>query len=532
MKLLKTAVVLLLVLLLAACGARDTGDTLPFSGGSGSAGDPYQLSTAEDLWELESRIRHGENGGQFAASHYVLTADIDLKNKAWDPIPTFSGVLDGAGHTISGIRVEYKTSLLGGELRHQHGFIGTLSGQVMDLTISDSFFSAIEEEVFEVGAFAGSVDKGVLINCSTTASVTVEGAYQIGGIAGNVNAGSKISCCTNAAAVTGTWNVSSTGGIAGRASCLVDSCVNTGTVTGAGDAAGIVCNSNMDIWNCINSGAVTAHGYAGGIAASFSDGSLNSSAGNPDIRIENCTNSGTIISETDPAGGIVGGCRTGSIVNCVNDGDVSGPVEVGGILAYFQASSFGAPCQRFVVSGCINNGSVSAPDDSYIYGAGGICSRVHGDQTELFFENCENHGAVTSGSASGGIVANGYVTVLQLSDCVNAGSIRGREYAGGLVGELKPTNEDTDAPIRFVAEGCINRGEVRADKSLGYDGGVFVAGILGHYNELVAERRFDEVSFTGCENTGDLIGAADSAAIYSDDHCGTYAAPPERLEKQ
>src|SRR5512136_2453117 len=91
-----------------------------YSGGSGTAKDPYQIATAADLIAL------GETPADYD-KHFILTADIDLDpnlpgGKAFDkavikPVgegplniieepPFFTGIFDGDGHTISHLTIK------------------------------------------------------------------------------------------------------------------------------------------------------------------------------------------------------------------------------------------------------------------------------------------------------------------------------------------------------------------------------------------------------------------------------------------
>src|SRR3972149_3361954 len=109
------AVAVLLGLCLAALPAQ-----AKYSGGSGTAGDPYQIATAADLIAL------GETPGDYD-KHFILTADIDLDpnlpgRKVFDKAviapasstntypyvqgTPFTDVFDGNGHTISHLRIK------------------------------------------------------------------------------------------------------------------------------------------------------------------------------------------------------------------------------------------------------------------------------------------------------------------------------------------------------------------------------------------------------------------------------------------
>ena len=77
-----------------------------YSGGSGTAQDPYQIATAADLIAL------GEMPTDYD-KHFILTADIDLDLNLLGGgffdravIAGFTGVLDGNGHRIPCLRIK------------------------------------------------------------------------------------------------------------------------------------------------------------------------------------------------------------------------------------------------------------------------------------------------------------------------------------------------------------------------------------------------------------------------------------------
>ena len=92
-----------------------------FAGGSGTAEDPWQINTAEQLDLIHNDL----------TAHYVLTEDIDLSDyENWDPIGAFqplsdkpeeaeiphpdfafTGTFDGNGHTISNLTIDAPVSM-------------------------------------------------------------------------------------------------------------------------------------------------------------------------------------------------------------------------------------------------------------------------------------------------------------------------------------------------------------------------------------------------------------------------------------
>lgn len=123
----------------------------------------------------------------------------DIRPNAWTNsggaaavITTFSDILDGQGHTISGI------TLIG--TGNNIGFFGTLSGTVQNLKLEDI---KVEGKDY-VGAIAG-INTGTITNCQVKGFSVVVGKNSVGGLVGN-NTGS-VSDCTSSAMVSGTGSV-------------------------------------------------------------------------------------------------------------------------------------------------------------------------------------------------------------------------------------------------------------------------------------------------------------------------------------
>jgi len=64
-----------------------------YSGGSGTAADPYRIGTVDDWREL---IPASDDRDK----HFILIADFDLGGISDPMITSFSGVLDGQGHVL------------------------------------------------------------------------------------------------------------------------------------------------------------------------------------------------------------------------------------------------------------------------------------------------------------------------------------------------------------------------------------------------------------------------------------------------
>ncbi len=104
----------------------------------------------------------------------TLLTDIDLKNEPWTPIQSFSGVFDGAGHTISNLVVN-------GEGNNNQGFFAeTTNGEIKNV----AFNNAKVTGRLNVGVVAGTPYTSKYTNIKITGHVEVNGMSYVGGMGG------------------------------------------------------------------------------------------------------------------------------------------------------------------------------------------------------------------------------------------------------------------------------------------------------------------------------------------------------------
>ena len=184
-----------------------------------NASFPGEAKTAAELIDA---LKAGQN--------VKLGANIDLAGVAWTPIATYSGVFDGAGHTIS-------------NLKGENGLFDNLSGAtVKNLTLENVDIDATSNHT---GAVAGYVVKSqgkqTVIDNVTVSGTVNGGEYYVGGIIGaDSNYDTVIKNCVNNADVTAPGQ--QVGGIVGYATrgTLIDNCTNNGDITGGSFVGGIV----------------------------------------------------------------------------------------------------------------------------------------------------------------------------------------------------------------------------------------------------------------------------------------------------
>jgi hypothetical protein len=254
----------------------------PFAGGAGTAEDPWQIATAEQLDLIRNDL----------TAHYILIDDIDLSAyENWTPIGAFqslsdapedaetphpdyafTGTFDGAGHTISNLTVS-------GEAPMGAGLFGCASGT--------------ENGAAFIGHF-------------TLKDVNVSGIYLVGGAVGL----QFMNCPVSDIHLVGDNHLSGMqgiGGIVGTGFDLISDCSATAEITVLGDdgaCAGLIAGGTTmsPIKNCeVIDGSITAEGNE-----TWAFGAL---CGAPwgAAEIADCKVSGTVITVSGENNRLVGG---------------------------------------------------------------------------------------------------------------------------------------------------------------------------------------------------------------------------------
>lgn len=144
--------ILLAVLLCFLCGA----------GSTVADENTIRISSAEDLQKLSDSCKLDVYSRDKTV---LLETDLDLSGAAFAPVPTFGGVFDGQGHTISGITLEGDASHMGLFRYVQEG------GTVKNLTVTGNIdpagtMSEIGEIVKTITfGYGGSIDESEIPEC-------------------------------------------------------------------------------------------------------------------------------------------------------------------------------------------------------------------------------------------------------------------------------------------------------------------------------------------------------------------------------
>ena len=246
-----------------------------------------------------------------------------------------------------------------------------------------------------------------------------------------------------------------------------------GTISGK-DVAGIIGKGESTaLTNCHNKATITStEGKAAGIAASFG-GSLT-----------NCTNSGVVTtSAAQPAGGLVAWCNTSTITECQNSGKVT-------VSGTGDSSQAGGLCGNLgsgsTVTNCSNSGTVSASL------AGGVAGRASGADTKIIAFS--NEGTVTGRNYAGGVIGDAKDGVTA-QECTISGTISAANAAGGIFGSVHGNNSSAITNCAVTSCNVSATTENRAGKVVGILGGTVTLKLTGN-NVTDDVGCFSEVTLT------------------------------------
>ena len=279
---------------------------MPFAGGNGTVGNPYQIAN----WKHLNNVRN------FMASdvYFALITDLSSQtayygtyvatqttpgNKGWAPIGTeanpflgtFSGYDGAATHTITDLCIDRP----GEDFVGLFGVIGTYTegATITQLGLDDVKVTGQQY----VGGLTGLIKKVEISNLSV--SGIVMGERSAGGLAGMINGGELSNVAVNGTVTGGNY----TGGLTGFLAGIVNNVCVIGTVMGDRDVGGLAgWISDVEVSNAYATVVVTGEREIGGFA-----GGLNNAS----------------ISKTYTAGSVTGSFEVGGFVGEIMTGTIS-----------------------------------------------------------------------------------------------------------------------------------------------------------------------------------------------------------------
>lgn len=410
----------------------------------------------------------------YLKSSVRLLADITVVDRR--SIADFQGVLDGCGHSISGLSAPLFTKLTNAEVKNL-----TLNGN-------------ITTPVADCGALAG-LSAGTLTveNVTSNVDVTVipTTTIYVSGLIGRVTGTSTVlkNVVNQGDIVVGDGNTNLAvyaGGLIGQAKSsaanelVITSCINNGNVYAnviatalLGGIAGHLCTVTT-MTGCINNGEIKT---------------------NPS-KIHGGHKCGGIAGVTEIAGTVF------TFHSCVNTGAVSGGRWAGGIL--------GSANTMLVMRNCYNYGTIAAGVRENTVAAdavaGGIIASLGSKDFTTVFDACVNSGAITAVQNgtntqvnAGGIIGwfwNG--AAVSMTDCVSNGSVQSQKYSGGVVGWVNCSTALESHIDKIYVNGSVELLEDALSGAFaGAAAGYVTAGKLAFTNAAYSE----EIEHPSCNGT-------------------------------
>jgi len=333
--------------------------------GSGTAGDPYQIRTAEQLDEL------GRNPDDWDKC-FLVVADIDMIGYTYtaaviapdtDPedatfleesfqgVP-FTGVFDGGGHAISNLTIDAT-----GEIIDYLGLFGQVRGvdaEIKNLGLENVHVTG-EEDSMCVGGLCGDLNSSKINNCYSNGTVeSGDNSICVGGLCG------------------GDWGMAYTA----SSNCHSSGLVEVGDFSR--NIGGLFGGAVHDLSNSSSNSSVLA-GYG-----SQSVGGLRGF--NNSSRVSECFASGSVYTNhfSKNVGGLCGENQNGKFVNCYSTGSVAtgaNSEKIGGLVGSNESG---------LIETCYSTGSVSAGADSS--GVVGLCDFMGTVEIKWCFWNVETDG--------------------------------------------------------------------------------------------------------------------------------------------
>ncbi|MEX0720761.1 MAG: GLUG motif-containing protein [Balneolaceae bacterium] len=305
-----------------------------FAGGSGIETDPYQISTVEQLQEIEN----------YPDKHFIQINDIDASTtltwnngKGFNPIGTdsaiFSGLYNGADYKISGLTINR-------ESEDHVGLFGYADGATIKQVV---LIDASVKGSNDTGILIGYRTRGQIIDIQVSGSVT--GRAIVGGLVG-FNYGEIKESCVHGE-VSGYSNI---GGLAGFNRGEIDDSYAAADVSGTGTGIGGLVGNNYDgsiiksyaRGNVLGSRSSSFGGLVGSnggeIIKSYAQGEVSGRSyvgglvGFNRGEIKESYAIGSISGTGNGMGGLVGNNYGGKITSSYANGNVAGPTQVGGFV--------------------------------------------------------------------------------------------------------------------------------------------------------------------------------------------------------
>jgi UDP-3-O-[3-hydroxymyristoyl] glucosamine N-acyltransferase len=392
--------------------------------GTGTLADPYVICTEAQWLAIAAHPAH-------ITGRFSIKADLDFSGYNYgqpDPVTSFSGFIEGNGHTIYNVR-------FGTSSTDSNGLVRILSGSSAGIT------NLIVENPF------------------------VLGRNNAGGVVGQAVSGATLQQVAARHGFVGYWNTGvNHGGVVGSCDgCALTDVSASVAVVGAGGNGGLVgSRTGASAWSAVSAtGLVRGSSTQNGGLIGVSDGT-----GTIDV----ATASGSVEGIGNDNGGLVGRLTGVTVLtNASASGSVRGPVS-GGLVGTLDG---GAQLRDAWASGAVTATGGTGGGLIAVAQASTHVARTHatGNVTTTDFGAgliAHSNGQVANSYATGTVVASGnyagglvaYHTSGVLADVYATGDVSGTHYVGGLVGLTNQTVANAYATGTVTGSGSYAGGLV------------------------------------------------------------------------
>ena len=250
------------------------------SKGDGKVGNPYIITTAEELAWFRDQVNGGnkkicakiaENVEVIDLKDFCHAADASKKidEQSWVPIGNsnklYQGTFDGNGKTITNLYINANQKYMG-----LFGY--TYQSTIKNLTFENANVTNTQSNT---GILVGKAGYGsTLQNIKISKTCQIKGGNYTGGIAGELNGNAYN--CVNYTTVQGIKSVGGLFGWYSRKGNSITACANYGNVTASSDMVGGLVGyySSGTIQDCANYGDVKGTYRVAGMAGFVSEGKV------------------------------------------------------------------------------------------------------------------------------------------------------------------------------------------------------------------------------------------------------------------
>jgi len=488
-----------------------------------AAGREVRILSTEDFLAFAENCRLDSYSRDLTV---VLCATVDLTGTDFAPIASFSGTLEGNGHTIQGLSV---TDAGSGQ-----GLFRYLTETAVIRNLHVHGTVTPEGSASQVGGIAGS-NAGRLENCSFTGQVS--GTDYVGGIVGSNALSGIIENCRMDGNIHGTHFV---GGITGENLGVIRGCSNSSLVNTTAEQ-NTVALEDISLESLLDTESAATVTDIGGIA------------GTTGGVIRDCENTGAVgYPQIGYNIGGIAGSTSGYITGCTNRGTVEGRKEVGGIAGQlkpavymaFEEDALQALQQQMDTMSAVTSqasGQLQAGANTlggqfnHLKEQLGIAQdaldslvpdrddptlpdldAIQAAQNALSSSMSSLSGTLSSmGSSAESMLSAGHQSIQSISQQMQAiGGIlsKAEENLGGTVADV--SDLDTEADTTGKIENCKNLAQIRGDWNIGgITGAVSFENTMDPEEDLqfngAISANFDcqfRAVVLGCENTGAVAG--------------------------